>query len=142
VTNTKSGVVNCQGNVSEFHNVWKVGTLFIKFNCEINRIIQRIFKFMASTIKYNHITFLLLFAEKYKSFSFSCREKPVKVHLKNVYGTMGLALLSCAVGGYIHIFTNIFSVCICANVEQFIYIFVYAYGHKMAIKTIQEGYSQ
>jgi hypothetical protein len=28
VTNTNSSVVNCQGYVREFHNVWKVGTLF------------------------------------------------------------------------------------------------------------------
>lgn len=44
-----------------------------------------------------------------RSFQFGKLEKPVKVHLKNVYGTMGLALLACAVGGYVHIFTSILS---------------------------------
>lgn len=44
-----------------------------------------------------------------RSLQFGKLEKPVKVHLKNVYGTMGLALLACAVGGYVHVFTNIFS---------------------------------
>jgi len=44
-----------------------------------------------------------------RSLQFGKIEKPVKVHLKNVYGTMGLALLACAIGGYVHLFTNFFS---------------------------------
>lgn len=44
-----------------------------------------------------------------RSFSFGKLEKPVKEHLKNVYGTMGLALMACALGGYVHIFTSILS---------------------------------
>jgi FtsH-binding integral membrane protein len=42
-----------------------------------------------------------------KSFQFGKLEKPVKTHLRNVYTTMGVALLSCAVGGYIQVFTAI-----------------------------------
>lgn len=44
-----------------------------------------------------------------KSFMFDKLEKPVKKHLKNVYGTMGLALMACALGGYVHLFTSILS---------------------------------
>jgi FtsH-binding integral membrane protein len=44
-----------------------------------------------------------------RSLQFGKLEKPVKQHLKNVYGTMGLALLACAVGGYVHLFTSIMS---------------------------------
>jgi len=44
-----------------------------------------------------------------RSLQFGKLEKPVKQHLKNVYGTMGLALLACAVGGYVHVFTSILS---------------------------------
>lgn len=42
-----------------------------------------------------------------REMQFGKIEKPVKQHLKNVYAAMGIALLSCAVGGYIHLFTNI-----------------------------------
>ena len=43
----------------------------------------------------------------YKIFitHFHFREKPVKDHLRNVYGAMSLALLSCALGSYIHLTT-------------------------------------
>jgi len=34
------------------------------------------------------------------------REKPVKAHLQNVYAAMAVALLACAAGGYLHLFTN------------------------------------
>lgn len=44
-----------------------------------------------------------------KAFQFGSLEKPVKNHLKKVYTTMALTLLSCAVGGYVHLFTDIFS---------------------------------
>jgi hypothetical protein len=39
---------------------------------------------------------------------------------------MGLALLACALGGYVHVFTNIFSVCICAYAEPFTEVGVYS----------------
>jgi FtsH-binding integral membrane protein len=42
-----------------------------------------------------------------KAFQFGKLEQPVKVHLKNVYATMGLALLSCAAGGFIEMFSAI-----------------------------------
>jgi len=41
------------------------------------------------------------------AFQFGQLEKHVQDHLKNVYATLGLALLSCAVGGYTFVFTNI-----------------------------------
>jgi FtsH-binding integral membrane protein len=41
------------------------------------------------------------------AFQFGKLEKPVKVHLKNVYATMGLALLVCAVGGIFEMFSGI-----------------------------------
>jgi FtsH-binding integral membrane protein len=44
-----------------------------------------------------------------RSFEFQSLEKPVKTHLKNVYGTMGVALLACALGVYVHMFTHILS---------------------------------
>jgi FtsH-binding integral membrane protein len=44
-----------------------------------------------------------------RSFEFTTLEKPVKDHLRNVYGTMGIALLACALGGYVHLFTSILS---------------------------------
>jgi len=36
-------------------------------------------------------------------------EPPVKSHLKQVYGTMSLALLAAALGAYVHLFTNLLS---------------------------------
>ncbi|XP_064646507.1 probable Bax inhibitor 1 [Lineus longissimus] len=42
------------------------------------------------------------------AFKFDKLEKPVRVHLKNVYSCLAIAMLSAAVGGYIHLFTGIF----------------------------------
>jgi FtsH-binding integral membrane protein len=41
------------------------------------------------------------------AFQFGKLEKPVKVHLKNVYATMGLSLLVCAAGGFVEMFSSI-----------------------------------
>lgn len=45
----------------------------------------------------------------FRELQFGKLEKNVKVHLQNVYTTMGVALLACALGGYIHLFTSILS---------------------------------
>lgn len=42
----------------------------------------------------------------FDELQFGRLEKPIKVHLQNVYSAMGVALLSCAIGGYVHLFTN------------------------------------
>lgn len=42
----------------------------------------------------------------FEELQFGRLEKPVKAHLQNVYAAMGVALLACAVGGYLHLFTN------------------------------------
>lgn len=56
------------------------------------------------------------------------REKPVKDHLRNVYGAMSLALLSCALGSYIHMTTAAIGVItIKINVMVFIYLKQYVF---------------
>ncbi|ESO02384.1 hypothetical protein HELRODRAFT_184986 [Helobdella robusta] len=42
-----------------------------------------------------------------ESFRFGHLEKPVKDHLKNVYGAMGICLFVCAFGAYVHMFTDL-----------------------------------
>jgi len=41
-------------------------------------------------------------------FKFDRLEKPIRVHLKNVYSCLAIAMLSAAVGGYVHLFTRMF----------------------------------
>ena len=38
------------------------------------------------------------------------REPQIQSHLKDVYSSMAIALLSAAIGGYVHLFTNILQV--------------------------------
>jgi hypothetical protein len=38
-----------------------------------------------------------------------CREKPVRDHLKNVYGCLTLSTISAGVGAYIHMYTELLS---------------------------------
>lgn len=45
----------------------------------------------------------------FRELQFGKLEKTVKTHLTNVYATMALALIVCACGGYLTLFTNILS---------------------------------
>ncbi|XP_025085660.1 bax inhibitor 1-like [Pomacea canaliculata] len=40
-------------------------------------------------------------------FKFDNLERPVQLHLQNVYATLGIGMLSAAVGAYVHLFTEI-----------------------------------
>ncbi|KAK7113393.1 hypothetical protein V1264_012691 [Littorina saxatilis] len=40
-------------------------------------------------------------------FKFDNLERPVQLHLKNVYACLGVGMLSAAAGGYVHLFTNV-----------------------------------
>ncbi|XP_013386111.1 probable Bax inhibitor 1 [Lingula anatina] len=40
-------------------------------------------------------------------FDFSRLEKPVQLHLKNVYSCLAICMLAAAVGGYVHVFTGL-----------------------------------
>jgi len=44
-----------------------------------------------------------------KLLTFDNLEKPVRQHLKNVYSCLAISMLAAAVGGYVHLFTNLMS---------------------------------
>ena len=43
------------------------------------------------------------------TYEIVCREKPVRDHLKNVYGCLTLSTISAGVGAYIHMYTELLS---------------------------------
>jgi FtsH-binding integral membrane protein len=54
------------------------------------------------------------------ALKFGRLEKTVKVHLQNVYVSMGLALLACAAGSYVHMYTKIITAGILPTIGTFV----------------------
>lgn len=95
------------------------------------------------------ISLLVLSLLVLKSGILFFREKPVKAHLQNVYGAMAVALLACATGGYLHLFTDFMIVCIsnffcyCSSlhINHSIYVYIPAYLYVCYVLVCMNSYT-
>lgn len=87
--------------------VRKAGTAYIIYNCTSTDA-ETVCRFVISCGFVSFVYIVIDYVLVYTS-DIVCREKPVRDHLKNVYGCLTLSTISAGVGAYIHMYTELLS---------------------------------
>lgn len=72
-------------------------------------------------------------SQSYSVLLHDFRERPVQLHLKNVYACLGVGMLSAAAGGYVHLFTNVVQVRETDNDCESLYILLLKVSYRIIL---------